>query len=67
MNRSIWVAFIMKHIADGIKGLGIKSFGEEKLCVFIYSLATLDKILREAVKSGVACIGCKCGQCLMFF
>ena len=64
MNRSIWVAFIMKHIADGIKGLGIKSFDEEKLCVFIYSLATLDKILREAVKSGVACIGCKCGQCL---
>ena len=29
-----------------------------------YSLATLDKILWEAVKSGVACIGCKCGQCL---
>ena len=29
------------------------------------SLATLDKILWEAVKSGVACIGCKCGQCLM--
>ena len=28
------------------------------------SLATLDKILWEAVKSGVACIGCKCGQCL---
>ena len=27
-----------------------------------YSLATLDKILWEAVKSGVACIGCKCGQ-----
>ena len=30
----------------------------------LYSLATLDKILWEAVKSGVACIGCKCGQCL---
>ena len=30
----------------------------------LYSPATLDKVLREAVKSGVACIGCKCGQCL---
>ena len=29
-----------------------------------HSLATLDKILWEAVKSGVACIACKCGQCL---
>ena len=28
------------------------------------SLATLDKILWQAVKSGVACIACKCGQCL---
>ena len=30
------------------------------------SLATLDKILWEAVKSGVACIGCKCCQCLNY-
>ena len=34
--------------------------------VLTNSLATLDKILWEAVKSRVACIGCKCGQCLTF-
>ena len=33
----------------------------------VNSLATLDKILWEAFKSGVACIGCKCGQCLSFY
>ena len=37
-------------------------------CIYYsYSLATLDKILWEAVKSGVACIACKCGQCLNFY
>ena len=39
-------------------------FGDFKCPWAPDSLATLDKILWEAVKSGVACIGCKCGQCL---
>ena len=62
--RKTWV--FGKTVQRG--GVFVTHFEKKSVKFFLHfahcnSLATLDKILWVAIKSGVACIGCKCGQC----